>query len=89
MSAKNCEEQVKLAHAVLAARRNVYEAKRDLATLKESKADRGPYVTALHIARAAERRAVAALDNFKKNNTVAEYCWHERGRSTNYAGLSR
>jgi tetrahydromethanopterin S-methyltransferase subunit H len=63
-----CEEQSVLAQAVVGAVAKVNAAKRNLETIKESKVDAAPFIIALHNARAAGRRAVAALENHKKEH---------------------
>ena len=63
-----CKEQLVLAHAVLDAVAKVNAAKRNIETVKESKVDPAPFFIALHNARAAGRRAVAALENHKNQH---------------------
>jgi hypothetical protein len=66
-----CEEQSVLAQAVVNAVAKVNAAKRTLETVKESKVDPAPFVIALHNARAAGRRAVAAFQNHKNQHGCA------------------
>jgi hypothetical protein len=63
-----CQEQSTLAHAVVVAINAVYKAKQELETAKADKANNESHVIALAVARTAERRAVSALDNHKKEH---------------------
>jgi hypothetical protein len=68
MPKERCEEQAKLALAAVAAINRVYDAKNELAAAKRKKIDTEPYDVAVYDAQTAERYAVAALENHKKEH---------------------
>jgi hypothetical protein len=75
---QHCEEQAKLAHAVVVAKNNAYNAKSDLDDAKEKKMDMTPFVAVLNNARAIQRRASAALNKHK----LEHKCLNIAGRTT-------
>jgi hypothetical protein len=68
---QRCEEESKLAHALVAAITRVYIAKRDLDEAREKKLDTASYLSVLQDARTAERHAVRALDEHKTEHKCA------------------
>ena len=71
MPEERCEEQARLALGAVAATNTVYDAKNALDTARKRKLDTGRYRVALYDAQTAERCAVAALENHKKQHK----CW--------------
>ena len=63
-----CEDQAKLATAVVDAINDVYVAKHVLEAARKHKADVDQFVIALNNAMEAERHALAALNQHKKEH---------------------
>jgi len=68
MPEEGCEEQSRLALAVVAAINKVHDARRDLETVRERRVDVSQYEFALRNARLDERRAVSLLEAHKKDH---------------------
>jgi hypothetical protein len=71
MPKERCEVQSRLALAAVAAINRVYDAKNELDAAKGKKLDTEPYHLAFCDARTAERHAIAALENHKREHK----CW--------------